>query len=151
MHRYLSLGHIAQSPIQPNPENYEWWGIHSFSGIPVPMSHHPHPKKNNLPHAHSNSITPQFKAIAPSLLSLAISHSQNQSKCHTEIQVDDICSSYHLNWCSLSIVEGQDRLSRYNLPLVKPWCLHVPVFHMPWHIFWYDLFHDLAGHRSKAD
>lgn len=45
----------------------------------------------------------------------------------------------------------QDGLSRYNLPLVKTWCLHFPIFHILWHVFWDDLFHDLAGHRSEAD
>lgn len=91
-HRYLSLSNIAQSPIQATWK-LQCWGIHSFSGVPIPVSHHSHEKKY-LPHAQSNSMIPQFKAIA---LSLIISYNQNLSKCHTEIQVDYICCSYLLS------------------------------------------------------
>lgn len=110
--RYLLLGNIAQSPFQVTCK-LQCWGTHSFSGIPVPVSHHSHQKKY-LPHAQTNSMIPQFKAIA---LSLITSYSQNHSKCHMEIQVDYICCSYLLNWCSLYIVEG-----RMDYPgIICPW------------------------------
>jgi len=34
----------AQGSIQPGLEHLQRWGIHSFSGKPVPASHHPNPR-----------------------------------------------------------------------------------------------------------
>ncbi|KAK4818440.1 hypothetical protein QYF61_013127 [Mycteria americana] len=39
---HLPLDQVAQSPIQPGLEHFQGWGIHSFSGQPVPVPHHPH-------------------------------------------------------------------------------------------------------------
>ena len=36
---HLPLDQVAQSPIQPGLEHLQGWGIHNFSGQPVP--HHP--------------------------------------------------------------------------------------------------------------
>ncbi|KAK4810853.1 LOW QUALITY PROTEIN: hypothetical protein QYF61_008825 [Mycteria americana] len=33
---------VAQSPVQPDLECFQGWGIYSLSGQPVPVSHHPH-------------------------------------------------------------------------------------------------------------
>jgi len=37
--------HLLQSSLQPDLEHFRRWGIHNFSGKPVPASHHPHCKK----------------------------------------------------------------------------------------------------------
>lgn len=39
---YLPLAQVTQSPIQPGLEHHQKWGIHSFSGQPVPVHQHPH-------------------------------------------------------------------------------------------------------------
>ncbi|KAK4821719.1 LOW QUALITY PROTEIN: hypothetical protein QYF61_000262 [Mycteria americana] len=39
---HLPIDQVAQSPIQPVLEHFQGWGIHNFSGQPVPASHHPH-------------------------------------------------------------------------------------------------------------
>ncbi|KAK4831119.1 LOW QUALITY PROTEIN: hypothetical protein QYF61_015422 [Mycteria americana] len=36
---HLQLDQVAQSPIQPDPECFQGWGLHYFS---VPVPHHPH-------------------------------------------------------------------------------------------------------------
>jgi len=54
----------TQSPIQPGPEHFQGWGIHSFSGQPVPAPHHPH-HKEFLSFIQSKSTLCQFKAITP--------------------------------------------------------------------------------------
>ena len=41
---HLLLDQVAHSSIQPGLECFQGWGIHSFSGQPVPVSHHPHIK-----------------------------------------------------------------------------------------------------------
>lgn len=37
--------HVAQSPIPPALEHFLGWGIHNYSGEPVPVPHHPHSKE----------------------------------------------------------------------------------------------------------
>ena len=61
---HFSLDQVAQSPIQPDFEQFQWWGIHNFSGQCVPVSYYPHPKKI-LPCAQSKSAHFQFKTVAP--------------------------------------------------------------------------------------
>jgi len=38
---YYPPDQAAQDPIQPVHEHLQGWGIHSFSGEPVPVLHHP--------------------------------------------------------------------------------------------------------------
>jgi len=38
---HLPLDQVAQSPVQPGLEHCQGGGIHSFSGQPVPVPHHP--------------------------------------------------------------------------------------------------------------
>ncbi|KAK4807192.1 hypothetical protein QYF61_024312 [Mycteria americana] len=61
---HLSLDQVAQSLIQPDLEHFQGWGIHNFSGQPVPVSHHPH-RKAFLPYVQSKSTLFQFKSVAP--------------------------------------------------------------------------------------
>jgi len=42
---HLPLDQVAKSLIQPGLEHCQGWGIHSFSGQPVPVPHHPHNKE----------------------------------------------------------------------------------------------------------
>jgi len=42
---HLPLDQVAQSPVQPGLEPFQAWGIHSFSGRPVPVAHHPQCKE----------------------------------------------------------------------------------------------------------
>ncbi|KAF1436303.1 Copine-8, partial [Spheniscus mendiculus] len=51
-------------PVQRDLEHFQRWGIHSFSGKPVPVSHHPRGKKF-LPYVQSKSALLKFKAIPP--------------------------------------------------------------------------------------
>jgi len=44
---HLPPDQVAQSPIQPGLEHFQGGGIHSFSGQPVPVPHHPHSEENN--------------------------------------------------------------------------------------------------------
>jgi len=39
---HLPLDQVAHSPIQPGLECFPGGGIHSLTGQPVPVSHHPH-------------------------------------------------------------------------------------------------------------
>ncbi|KAK4810053.1 hypothetical protein QYF61_005116 [Mycteria americana] len=39
---HLQLDQVAQSPIQPDLECFQGWGIYHLSGQPVPVLHHPH-------------------------------------------------------------------------------------------------------------
>ena len=66
-----SHGQIAQSPVQPDLEQFPWWGIHSFSGQPVPVPHHSHCKKF-LPYVHFKHTLFQLKtgALAPAITDL---------------------------------------------------------------------------------
>ena len=43
---HLQLDHVAQSPIEPDPEGLQGWGIHNLFGQPVPMPHHLYCKTN---------------------------------------------------------------------------------------------------------
>ena len=63
---HLQLDQGAQSPIQPDLEQFQWWGIHSFSGQPVPVPHHPHCKKF-LPYVHSKCTLFQLKTVSCAL------------------------------------------------------------------------------------
>jgi len=38
---HLPLDRVAQIPIQPDLEHFQGGGIHSFSGQPVTVPHHP--------------------------------------------------------------------------------------------------------------
>ena len=42
---HLQLDQVAQSPVQPDLECFQGWGIYHLSGQPVPVFHHPHCKK----------------------------------------------------------------------------------------------------------
>jgi len=46
---HLPLDQVAQSPMQPGLEHFQGGGIHSSSGQPVPVPHHPH-RKEILPY-----------------------------------------------------------------------------------------------------
>ncbi|KAK4813629.1 hypothetical protein QYF61_014389, partial [Mycteria americana] len=39
---HLQLDQVAQSPVQPDLEGFQGWGIYHLSGQPVPVPHHPH-------------------------------------------------------------------------------------------------------------
>jgi len=41
---HLQLHQVAQSPIQPDTECLQGWGIYHLSGQPVSVFHHPHCK-----------------------------------------------------------------------------------------------------------
>ena len=49
---HLQLDQVAQSPIQPDLECFQGWGIYNLSGQHVPVFHHPHGKKF-LPYIYS--------------------------------------------------------------------------------------------------
>jgi len=49
---------VAHSPIQPGLEHLQGWGIHSFSGQPVPVPHH----------ALSEEFPPNIKSNSPLLV-----------------------------------------------------------------------------------
>jgi len=38
---HLELDQVAQSPLQPDTEFFQRWGIYHLSGQPVPVSHNP--------------------------------------------------------------------------------------------------------------
>lgn len=79
--RQLSLGHTVESPIQPDLENYESWGTHSFSSISVPVSHHPHQKKKkNLPPANLPLLSLSLNSIIPHCTITPVTHCKLQSK-----------------------------------------------------------------------
>jgi len=44
-HGYVQLDQAAQSPVQPGLECFQGWGLHYFSGQPVPVFHHLYRKK----------------------------------------------------------------------------------------------------------
>jgi len=43
--RHLPPDQVAQSPVQPGLECFQGRGIHSSSGQPVPVPHHPYSKE----------------------------------------------------------------------------------------------------------
>ncbi|KAM9644853.1 uncharacterized protein ACIBXB_013062 [Morphnus guianensis] len=59
-----SLDQVAQSPISPDLEHFQYCGSHNFSGQPLPGSCYPHPKKF-LPYVQSKSTLFQFKPVTP--------------------------------------------------------------------------------------
>ena len=42
---HLQLDQVAQSPVQPGLECFQVWGLHSLSGQPAPVFHHPYGKE----------------------------------------------------------------------------------------------------------
>ena len=46
----LQLDHVAQSPVQPDRECFQGWGIYHLAGQSVPLFHHPHGKKISFLH-----------------------------------------------------------------------------------------------------
>ena len=52
---HLHLDQVAQSPVQPDLECFQGWGIYHLSGQPLAVFHHPHCKKF-LPYIQSKSI-----------------------------------------------------------------------------------------------
>ena len=42
---HIPLDQVAQSPIQPDLECFQAWGLHYLSGQPIPVFYHPHSKK----------------------------------------------------------------------------------------------------------
>jgi len=41
---HLQLAQVAHSPVQPDLEFFQGWGIYHLSGQPMTVFHHPHPK-----------------------------------------------------------------------------------------------------------
>jgi len=64
---HLQLEQAAQSPVQPDLESFQGWGIYALSGQPVPVCHHLHCKKFLLYTylLQSESTLFQFEAITP--------------------------------------------------------------------------------------
>jgi len=54
---HLPLDQVAQSPVQPDLECFQGWGIYHLSGQPMPVSHHPH-CENFLHYIQSKSALP---------------------------------------------------------------------------------------------
>ena len=52
---HLQLHHVAQSPVQPDLEHLQGWGIHCLFGQPVPVLRCPYHKKP-FPSIQANSI-----------------------------------------------------------------------------------------------
>ncbi|KAK4822001.1 hypothetical protein QYF61_006615, partial [Mycteria americana] len=50
---HLQLDQVAQSPVQPDLECFQGWGIYRLSGQPVPVFHHPH-LENHYPLSYCN-------------------------------------------------------------------------------------------------
>ena len=46
---HLQLAQVAQSPVQPDLECFQGWGIYHLSGQSIPVFHHPR-CENVLPH-----------------------------------------------------------------------------------------------------
>ena len=61
---HVQLDQSAQSPVQPDFECLQGWGIDHLSGQPVPVLHHPHCKKF-LPYVQSKSTLFEFKTATP--------------------------------------------------------------------------------------
>ena len=57
---HLSLDQVAQSPVLPDLEHFQWWGIHNFSGQPVLVFHQ---QEENLSYIQSKSNFFLFKII----------------------------------------------------------------------------------------
>ena len=58
------LDQIAQSLVQPPPENLQRWGIHYICGQPVPVPHHSY-CKSLLPYIYTKSPLFNFETISP--------------------------------------------------------------------------------------
>jgi len=59
---HLPLDQVPQSPVQPDLESLQGWGLHHLSEQPVPAFHHPHCQKC-LPYIQSKSTLPWFKPL----------------------------------------------------------------------------------------
>jgi len=68
---HLALDQVAQSPIQPDLECFQGWGIYHLSGKPVPEFQHPHCKKF-LPCIQCKSTLFEFKTITPCPISTGL-------------------------------------------------------------------------------
>ena len=66
---FHTLDQAAQRPIQPHSECLQEWHIHSFSGQPLPVLHHPL-SKSFLPGIKSKFPLLQFKTISPCLITI---------------------------------------------------------------------------------
>ncbi|KAK4815575.1 LOW QUALITY PROTEIN: hypothetical protein QYF61_004092 [Mycteria americana] len=54
---HLQLDQVAQSPIQPDLECFQGWGLHYLSGQLVPVPHHPHVLKGH------NKVSPKSSLL----------------------------------------------------------------------------------------
>ena len=61
---HLILDQVAQSPIQPDLEHLQGWGIHNLCGQPVPAPHHSHSKELPLDIQPKSPLL-QIKTISP--------------------------------------------------------------------------------------
>ena len=69
------LDHVAQSPVQPDLECLQGWGIHQLSWQPVPVPHHTY-CKNLLPSIQPKSpLQMQFILLTAHVTFLSIQHS----------------------------------------------------------------------------
>jgi len=62
MSRHLQLHQVAQSPVQPDLECFQGWGIYHLSGQPVPLFHPTRGKKCLL---YIQSKSTLFKTVTP--------------------------------------------------------------------------------------
>ena len=63
---HLSLDQVAQSPVKPDRDHFQGWGIHSFSGQTVQVPHHPHSKcrdPNHTTGTQAQILTPHFSSV----------------------------------------------------------------------------------------
>jgi len=77
---HFQLDQAAETPVQPDLECFQGWGIYHLSGQPMPMFHHPHCKKF-VPSIQSNTTGFYFKTIASFLLQHALLKSLSKIKC----------------------------------------------------------------------
>jgi len=61
---HLQLDQVAESPVQPDPECFQGWGINHLSGQPVSGFHHPQGEEF-LPYIQSESPLVRLEAITP--------------------------------------------------------------------------------------
>ena len=106
------LDQVAQGPIQPGLEHFQWWSIHSLSGQPVPAPHH---SVKNFPLT-SNLNLPSL-SLKPSHLVLSLTaHEKNDSPT----VYNPLLNTGRLQWCLLTAFSSPDWTS--PAPLV---CLHM--------------------------
>lgn len=78
----LSLDPVAQSPIQPNVEHFQWRLIHKFLGQPIPVSHHPHCERF-LPYIQTKSNKNRKSSVYNRLLKKNLTVWLEHSKTNT--------------------------------------------------------------------